>query len=312
MACSALAKQIKTLQSNGAAGDEGMNKIDGWAMLYVRSQLVATDGRLVRYLAFMQQKQLPYRVFCWDRAASRHLLSEAHHSTDYFSLPARTGSRYANVLKLLRWNWAVFAYCVKNRRRISKVQCADFDSVLPCFLFAKLFSRPLVFDSYDRYSDSRAISHPLKYLVDTVETYLMHKADFAILPSECRIAQYQLKSTNNLLIIENVPLFTQSKPLIASDKCAELNAVLQAVTVKRAQMRAVVSYVGILEPKVRGLEHMLSCAAALPDLTFIIAGAGPLGPLAAQYAKDYPNIYFLGALDYELAPSPPRSPRRPG
>lgn len=278
-----------------------MNETAGWAMLYVRSQLVATDGRLVRYLAFMQNKQLPYRVFCWDRTASQQSLSDERSSTDYFSVSARTGSRYANVFKLLRWNWAVFAYCVKNRQRIRKVQCADFDSVLPCFVFAKLFSRPLVFDSYDRYSDSRAIRNPLKYLVDFIETAIMHKADFAILPSESRITQYQLKSTTNLVIIENVPLFARSNLQTTSDKRSELNAVIQAVTATRPSVRAVISYVGILEPKVRGLEHLLQCAGAIPDLTFIIAGAGPLESLVAEYAKTHPNIYFLGALDYELA-----------
>lgn len=278
-----------------------MNKTDCGAMLYVRSQLVATDGRLVRYLSFMKTKQLSYRVFCWDRTASEHSLSDEGTHTDYFTLPAHSGSRYANVLKLIRWNLAVFVYCVKNRNKIGKVQCADFDSVLPCFLFSKLFSRPLVFDSYDRYSDSRVIGYPLKYLVDRLETYIMHKADFAILPSERRITQYQLQSTKNLLIIENVPLFGSSATPGTQDKSEKLNTVMQAVTASRSQIRAVVSYVGILEPKVRGLEHALNCAASMPDLVFIIAGAGPLDSLISRYANEHPNIYFLGALDYALA-----------
>lgn len=278
-----------------------MIKTDGGAMLYVRSQLVATDGRLVRYLTFMKTKRLPYRVFCWDRTASQHALSDDFSDTDYFALPARSGSRYSNVLKLIRWNLAVFAYCVKNRHSISKVQCADFDSVLPCFLFSKLFSRPLVFDSYDRYSDSRVIGYPLKYLVDRIETCIMHKADFAILPSECRITQYQLQSTKNLLIIENVPLFGSSATPGTQDESEKLNAVLQAITSCRSQIRAVVSYVGILEPKVRGLEHVLNCAASMPDLVFIIAGAGPLDSMVSRYAKLHPNIYFLGAIDYGQA-----------
>jgi hypothetical protein len=269
-------------------------------VLYVRSQLATTDGRLMRYLAFMQQHQITCRAFCWDRTGATVNKAAEHFDIEHFAMPARTGGRYLNAWKLIRWNLAVFGYCVRHRAQIRKIHCADFDSVLPCFLFSKLFNRPLIFDSYDRYSDSRSMTNPLKYLVDQMETYILQKAAAAILPSVCRIEQYQLTSTDNLRIIENVPLFNQSALSFTAEH-QSLSTVLQQVKQNRPDYRAVLSYVGILEPEIRGLEHLISCVAALPDLALIVAGAGPLHEQMKEAAAVYPNIFFVGSLDYIFA-----------
>lgn len=270
-------------------------------VLYVRSQVASTDGRLMRYLAFMLGRGIAFRVFCWNRSGTEVSKTAIHPYVDQYQLSARTGGRYSNVLKLLRWNLAIFLYCLRNRAQIRKIHCVDFDSILPCFLFAKLYSRPLIFDSYDRYSDSRGMKGVLKTWVDKLESYLLSKADVGILPSDSRIDQYQLNSTSNLLIIENVPLFGVSKPASDGEGNTALHSVLEQLSHNRSGYRLLLSYVGVLEPEARGLENLLSCVAQQPDLGLIVAGSGPLESMVSEAAALHPNIYFVGALEYVFA-----------
>lgn len=278
-----------------------MDKSGQSIVFYFRSQQASTDGRLMRYLSFMHSHHIPYRALCWNRSGKAASGTAEHFHLEHYVMPARTGSRYFNAFKLIRWNFAIFAYCVKNRSQIKKIHCADFDSVLPCYLFSRLYSRPLIFDSYDRYSDSRRMGNPLKFFVDKIESYILQKADVAILPSRARIEQYQLKHTDNLVIIENVPLFGEAKPQSQVQDHVELRNALQQIRLKRSEFRAVLSYVGVLENDSRGLENLLTCVATMPDLALIVAGSGPLQNRMSEAAAQYPNIYFIGALDYSLA-----------
>lgn len=278
-----------------------MDKTGEGMVLYVRSQLASTDGRLMRYIAFMHSHSLAYRVFCWNRTETSASKAAEDFHIDQYLMPAKTGGRYLNVFKLIRWNFAIFFYCLRNRAQIKKIHCVDLDSILPCFLFRKLFSRPLIFDSYDRYSDSRRMRGPLKYWVDKVESYLLQKADVAILPSHCRTEQYQLACTDNLIIIENVPLFSVSKPLSVAGSNISLSTVLQQISLKRSEFRVLLSYVGVLEPESRGLENLLNCVTQMPDIGLIVAGSGPLHSTIAEAAALHPNIFFVGAIEYTVA-----------
>lgn len=278
-----------------------MDKSGKEIVLYIRSQRASTDGRLTRYLSFMHSVNIPYRAFCWDREGATVSSAGEQFHVEHFVLPAKSGSRYFNAFKLIRWNFAIFAYCLRNRIQIRKIHCADFDSVLPCYLFSKLYSCPLIFDSYDRYSDSRRMGNPLKFFVDKIESYILRKAQVAILPSRARIEQYELKHTDNLVIIENLPVFGVSKPHPSAQTQASLNTVFEEIGKQRSEYRAVLSYVGVLENEGRGLENLLACVASMPDLALIVAGSGPLQNQMSEAAAKYPNIFYTGALDYVFA-----------
>ncbi len=272
-------------------------------LLYLRSQYAFTDGRLMRYLSFMRQRHLPYKVFCWDRSSKSKTDLANDPRIEFYGVAAQTGGRYANAFKLIAWNVAIFRYCVKHRGQIKKIHCADFDSVLPCFLFARLWSVPLIFDSYDRYSDSRLIKKPVKLLVDWLESYILQQASTAILPAQGRIEQYKLKETSNLLIIENVPLFTAKQPATSAVQNKKLELVFQKMRNSSSDYRAVLSYVGILEPVSRGLEHLLASVAKTPDILLVVAGDGPLRTMVEDAAEKSENIHYVGAVDYQLAES---------
>jgi glycosyltransferase involved in cell wall biosynthesis len=268
-------------------------------VLYIRSQYALNDGRLMRYLSFMQSNRLRYKVFCWDRSLDSKNNGYVDEHIENYLAPAKTGGRYSNLFKLLLWNVAIFRYCLKNKRRIKKIHCIDFDSIFPCFLFSKLYSTPLIFDSYDRYSDSRLIKRPFKPVVDWIETYILQEAEIAILPAACRIEQYKLKDTSNLAIIENVPSFSNVGYCQRSQLNNQLERIINRVIEKSSYYRAVLSYVGVLEPEHRGLENLLNCMADFPDLALIVAGDGPLRAKVLEAASD--NIFYVGSLEYRYA-----------
>src|SRR5690606_16441899 len=58
-----------------------------------------------------------------------------------------------------------------------------------------------------------------------------------------------------------------------------------------------IGYFGVLEPRHRGLEDLLSVAAGRTDVELHFAGYGGLEETVASFASKYPNIHYHEPMD---------------
>lgn len=254
------------------------------SIFFVRSQIPSSDGRLSRYLNILDENKIGYNVVAWnrgiDKLSSKHII--------YFNKKSAIGGGYRNIIGLVSWNFFILYSLLKNIKKIKIIHAVDFDSVLPCYLVSKIFSLRLIFDSYDRYSDCRAIKSPAKKVIDVLETYILKNADFSILPSSKRVPQYRAEGFTNIVFFENVPNLVGNEFLNSS----------QFDTCKKRDFSFTFCYVGVLEQTHRGIEMFLEVFSRYPQFFLVIAGDGPLSDLVTEYASVYPNIKYLGAIDY--------------
>lgn len=255
------------------------------SVLFLRSQEPSTDSRLQRYLVALKKTKVSYGVIGWYRGGSE-LFSDESSNQVLYGQSAPIGGGKKNIVALIKWNMFLLTQLWKKRKSYTTIHAVDFDTCVVAYIFSRLFHKRIIIDIYDKYTDSRDIRGSLATVIDFVEKFVCGRADVLILPDECRINQLKLKHRENVLIVENVPL---------------TSVVEKSTVANQSSTQLVVSYVGILEKKHRGLEHLLSAVSNIPEIKLVIAGAGPLEGMIRAFAEQNQNICFLGAVDAQTA-----------
>lgn len=250
-------------------------------IFFLRSYILRTDSRLLRYIHVCQSKNLSRHVVCWDK---KHTEIDQSGVT-YYRLSAIIGGGILNIVSLIRWNLFLFIQLFRSRKSIVVVHAIDFDTMLPALVFCKLFKKRFIFDVYDKYTDTRGFSGVVARIIDWLENIGCGQADLLLLPDECRIKQMGIKHERNLLIIENVPVFSGQPTAI------EIGA----------EGKLKLAYVGTLEPENRGIEDLMMAVSRRPNVSLEIAGVGPVSELCEEFSRKFENINFHGPVTPEEA-----------
>lgn len=252
-------------------------------VFFLRSQLPNTDSRLQRYLLAVQECKKPYRIIGWDREGMAS--DEMPGEYILYSKYAKIGDGAKNIVNLIWWNLFLIRTLWKYRRSITTIHAIDFDTIISGFIICKFFGKKLIVDIYDKYSDTRNVSGVVKRIIDKIELFVCKKANVLILPDSCRLEQLGLPSSYPAVILENVPIvpgFNKNSAVLSDQPL-------------------VFSYVGILEEKNRGLEHLLNVISVNPQAMLLVAGDGPLKKSVADFAQRNKNIIFYGAVNQKDA-----------
>lgn len=250
-------------------------------IVFLRSQLPRTDSRLQRYLHAIKLFNKKSIVVGWDRCGNSIL---REHEVCYRK-KARIGGGWSNIFSLICWNWFVFVRLWTLRKEYAVIHAADFDTIIPAMLVAKAFKKRVIFDIYDKYTDSRYFPIVLRFIVDKIELLCAMRADILILADECRREQLKIPSYKNLVILENVPAINTS----------------YLTNRRKKGPKRILAYVGILEPMHRGLEDVLKVVSQRSDVMLVIAGNGGLRSVVVEYARIHQNIKYCGAVTPEEA-----------
>ncbi len=257
-------------------------------VLFVRAFLPQFDARMSKYVRALEQRGHTARFIGWargqqgaDRQAAAH--QGACAAVDLYPRRARLGARWGNLPALLGWNLFVLRTLVRRRHDIDAVHAVDLDSVVAAWLFCRLSGKPLVFDLYDHYADTRGLRGAARALFSTIERQMARHADLTLLADACRYAQHGLSPAAHIRVIENVPdCALQAQPLDA-----------------RATGPIRIGYLGVFESCHRGLENLLQAFAGQPAVVLHFAGYGPLEPTIAAAARAHDNVILHGALAHE-------------
>lgn len=234
---------------------------------YINRSTVDYDVRLKKYIQACKATHTPYFVIGWDRMLNAKYVDEHEHQMKAYC-PYGQGKKF---LLSLRWLFYVWYYLIKNFKKYKVIHACNMENTLFAYPF-KWLGKKIVFDVYD--------SQVIK-----VERKLATKVDCLILPAEKRLNQIGVEKNKlkEFLEIENVPTF-------------EVSLYPQKGLLKE---KIHLSYVGVFQKNIRGLENLVKLV--LSDERFIldIAGVGDdLEQMIKEAAAQCTRINYHGKVQY--------------
>lgn len=242
-------------------------------LFFIRSYIPDFDGKIQKYFNVLDTLDVSYRFIGWDRIGE----SKKNEKNILFKKKGYIGGGLKNFFNLILWNIFIFITLCKHHKKINIVQAIDLDTAFTAFIFCKIFSKKMIFDIYDKYTDTHGINGKFKKILDKTENYLIKQSDLCILADEIRKKQHGVDS-KNIIIIENVPRDTN---------LPNLNSDIQDNT------KIKIGYFGVLEKKHRGIEHLVNSIAERNNLELHIIGYGPLADFISNQSNK--NIIFYGS-----------------
>ncbi|MCR4158888.1 hypothetical protein NUK34_08485 [Kerstersia gyiorum] len=248
---------------------------------FVRAFLPQLDSRMNKYVRALKEQGDTVTFVGWDRGQTN--VPALEDEVFLYRKAAALGARWRNLLALLGWNLFIIRTLFRQRHQLSAVHAVDLDSALAAWIFCRLCSKPLVFDIYDHYADTRAIGGPARMLFNGIERFLARHADLTLLADESRYQQHSLAPASNIMVVENVP---------ASQLLARPLDPLEPGPIR-------IGYLGVLEERHRGLENLLDACAGRTDVELHFGGYGPLSARIEAVARNHDNIIVHGPLSHE-------------
>ena len=251
-------------------------------IVFVRAFLPQLDSRMNKYADLLKRKGSQVRFIGWQRD-QQQAPGMPNPDIDLFHRPAKLGARWKNLFALLAWNLHVVRTLFRKRHTTDAVHAVDLDSALAAYIFCRLCKKAFVFDIYDHYADTRSITGLARSIFCGIENFLARHADLTLLADEPRYRQHGLSHQPNITVIENVPISTIEPPACPAGPSSPVR----------------LGYLGVFEPRHRGLENLLSAFAGQPGIELHFGGYGPLNDMIRAAAEQHDNVFLHGALDYE-------------
>lgn len=237
---------------------------------FINRSTVDYDVRLNKYVQACKDTKTPYFVIGWDRMLNAKYEDEHEYQMKLYC-PYSQGKK---LMPSLRWFFFMWYYLIKNFRKYEVIHACNMENTLFAFPL-KLLGKRIVMDIYD--------SQIIK-----VERRLATKVDCLILPAEKRLHQIGIDRSQlkQFIEIENVPTFN----------------VRLAPVIGLKRNKIYLSYVGVFQKQIRGIENVIKMV--LDDERFIldIAGVGDdLENMIRKSASKCKRIHYHGKVQYSQA-----------
>lgn len=178
-----------------------------------------------------------------------------------------------------------FIYLIRQRKSVDVIQAHGFIAALLAVILGKIFQKRVIVNTHVGFNLSNGImTEIIKWTLISCEKVLVLtegiKASLTNLgiPRE-KIAVYHYWVDQN-----------------------KFNIQKNAKKILRWENRFIVLFVGRLID-VKGVRMIFELVRKLPDITFVIIGAGLLSGELKEKSKYYPNILFLGKIDNKDLPT---------
>lgn len=239
---------------------------------FINRSTVDYDIRLQKYVQACLETDTPYYVLGWDRMKN---CSKVFPNEYQYQAYSPYGNGLKSIIPLIGWVFYVLYHLVKLRKKYRVIHACNIDNYLVAYP-AKWFGKKMVLDIYDSTES-------------WIETSAAKKCDALILPSNHRLEQIRVKrgELRNYLEVENVPVFHESVTKKENPEFPE---------------KIHLSYVGVMQRKIRGIENLLSLVNEDKRFFLDIAGTGDgLDKEIAEMAKSNDRIRYYGKVDYDTA-----------
>ena len=259
-------------------------------VVLLRSNPVQPDPPVEKMADTLLEMGMQVGILAWDRSGKNSSCHTEQFSSGSaqilrFGIPAAYGARWASFSSLLRFEWSILLWLVKNRKNYDVIHAFDMDTGIVAWLVSKLFRKKFIYHVLDSYADAHFLSEsPIKRIVHGMEKALINSADATLICTEERKAQIQGSSPKRLEIIHNTP----NSAVVENLDRFELRE-------SRAEVK--VAYVGT-QCGGRGIEELLDVVALDPRFEVHIGGYGPLDEVIRSAAQQCDRIHYYGRLPY--------------
>lgn len=253
-------------------------------VLFLRSNPVDPDPRVEKEAAALAEIGYEVKVLGWDRTGQlTRVVSAPFGVVERIPLRARFGAGLRNLPGLLRFQLALAAYLIRNRKAYDVIHACDFDTALTGYLLGCLLGKRVIYDVFDFYAEMlRKTPSWLKSLVRAIDLKLMGWVDAVILADESRVEQIRGAKPKRLAFIYNVPDIPSLPPLPPDPPPLRI------------------AYVGLLQVE-RGILEVLKILEKHRDWELDLAGFGGDEARILEIAKRLPNVRFHSRVPYERA-----------
>ncbi|MDG6223241.1 MAG: glycosyltransferase [Candidatus Bathyarchaeota archaeon] len=250
----------------------------------IRSNPITYDPRVIK-ISQSLSKKYSVIILGWDR----EMINEAEEVINNklwikrLKLKAPYGRFSLLSLYPLFWIW-VFINLITYKPRV--VHACDLDSLIPCYVYRKIFSTKLLFDSFDRFAMAFVPQkhYTIYTFIDKLENLLSSKSDALVTVSDDRLLTFSDNKPNFVEIIYNSP--SDNYYLNKSDKVSSEKDNLHLV------------YAGSLASD-RGLFLLDEALHDLKGVRLILAGRADKESI--EPILQNPNIKHIGLLGYDSA-----------
>lgn len=254
-------------------------------LILIRCNDIVSDPRAMKYVRYMQKKDIKHRLIGWDRDNINPDLQNAV----YFKQPAgfNVGGLKA-VKNRIAWMWYVYKTLCTLKAKDVVLHGCDLDSAFPAVCYKITHKRiKVIFDIFDWFSAT--LYRQSKYILSAfklMEKMTVSKSDYFILCEEERIEQIPYKlPQDKVYVFPNIPSFETTPFLMSNEKFDFGNNL------------PVLSYVGGLVYD-RCLDEIINLATK-GKANLLIAGFGNETLVQRLNSlSQCPNIKYFGKVKY--------------
>lgn len=251
-------------------------------VVMVRSQPIDPDVRIEKEAKALSLAGFDVIVLGWGKSGRKSIRLEKRsgYLIRRFQFRAPWGRKVAFFLPF----WWIFEtiWLLKNQWDI--VHAADFDTLVPALICAKIKRKHIIYDIFDYYADSIPLPHCLRSLLGRFDRYLMNFVDKLIVVDPSRLEQLNKNNDSTVAIIFNSP----SDQLIAQKPNANFAPKHDSFTI---------FYAGVLAVD-RDVISVIQGSMEFDDVYIEIAGYGYCESEIKEACNKYPRSRFLGAISY--------------
>lgn len=257
-------------------------------VLFLRSNPVNPDSRVEKEVECLFSEGYTVDIFCWDRGQNYPLRKDKIIIGEYECTIYRVGIKSVygsgfrkNLFPLLKFQFKIFKFIKSNGYKYDIVHACDFDTACTAFMFAK--NKAFIYDIFDFYIDSFNVPGLLRWIIESMDYYVINNANAVIICSEKRRQQIKKNKQDKIFVIHNTP----NKSMLNFNN-----------TFKKNSEKIRVCYVGILNDG-RMIRELLDFMVVHKNFELHIGGFGKLENLIKSYSDNNDNIIFYGRLEYK-------------
>lgn len=249
-------------------------------IIMVRAHPVNPDVRIEKEATSLSEAGYEVTILCWGRhgAKTQKLEKRLNYKIRRFRFPAPLGARVIFSLPL----WWLFELVWLLRNEWDVVHAADFDTILPALIAAKIKQKKVIYDIFDFYADQAPLPRMFRMIVASLDRYVMNYADTIIIVDPSRLKQIRREQDDSVIILYNSP----SDTLIFN---SNINA--------KGENIFRIFYAGGLS-RDRDIFSILIASAGFDDVYIEIAGYGDYEAELKRIIGSKPRMSFLGLLPY--------------
>jgi len=254
----------------------------------IRSNPISPDPRVEKEAKSLAKAGFQVNALGWDRTGNLPKSEKiGNFSINRLPIRAKYGSGLMNLPALIRWQFGLMWWLLKNKKNYEIIHACDFDTILPALAMKFFWKKIVVYDIFDFYADHlRKTPKFIKKIIRGLDFWAINKSDGVILVDDSRKSQISGSKPKIYISIYNSPedLYNIKSDEIPNEKNSSFK----------------IAYIGLLQVE-RGLLELIEVLKNHPEWQLDMAGFGGDEEKILAEIKSMGNVNWYGRIHYQKA-----------